>query len=323
GMDDVFVHDRLTGQNVRASVSSAGVEGNGMNTGAAISADGRFVSFTSPATNLVPGDNNAKDDVFVRDLPAGTTERVSVSSAGTEGNNPSVVNAISGDGRYVVFQSTASNLVAGDTNGAGDIFVRDRRAGTTVRVSVSAAGAQGNDVSYSPVISANGRYVAFESLSTNLVLGDTNATRDIFVRDLQTGAMQRASVSTAGTQGDGPSSLPSLSPDGRYVTFASSATNLVVGDANAAADMFVRDTLAGSTRLFSASVAGVEGNADSGPRLCMALTGEYVVFKSSASNLVPGDANGRWPQGPPTKTRPCGSPPTFSWPTIPTPTEIS
>ncbi len=201
-----------------------------------ISADGRFVAFFSDATNLVAGDTNGADDVFVRDRKQGTTERVSVSSAGEQANAGTVRPpdpSISADGRFVAFESYASNLVAGDTYGTWDVFVRDRSAGTTELVSVSTAGEQGNDGSGDPSISADGRFVAFESSATNLVAGDTNGADDVFVRDRQAGTTELVSVSTAGRQGNAVSPMPRRSPR----TAASSPSrpmpsNLVAGDTN-------------------------------------------------------------------------------------------
>jgi Tol biopolymer transport system component len=167
----------------RVSASSTGAQGLGYSDDPALSADGRYVAFSSEASNLVPGDTNDTYDVFVRDQQTGTTSRVSVSGTGEQGSDYSYDPAISADGRYVTFASGAWNLVPGDTNDTTDVFVRDRRTGTTGRVSVSGTGEQGNGESFSPVLSADGRYVAFDSDASNLVPGDTNDTNDVFVRD--------------------------------------------------------------------------------------------------------------------------------------------
>ena len=181
----LFIRDRQTGTDELVSVDVDGNEGNGSSSGAAISADGRFVAFESSATNLVPGDTNADYDVFVRDRQTGTTERVSVGSTGNEGNGTSSRPAISADGRFVMFQSTATNLVPGAANGRywSDVFVHDRQTGTTERVSVASDGTQENVSSHSPAMSANGRFVAFDSFASNLVPGDTNGANDVFVHD--------------------------------------------------------------------------------------------------------------------------------------------
>jgi Tol biopolymer transport system component len=171
------------------------------------------------------------------------TKRVSVSSAEVQGNNGSYNPSISADGRFVAFGSDATNLVGGDTNGWEDVFVRDRRTGKTRRVNLSSAGAQGNDHSFNPSISADGRLVAFGSSATNLVGNDTNGFDDVFVRDRRTGKTRRVSVSSAGTQGDGGNFNPSTSSDGRFVGFESFAANLVGGDTNGFEDIFVRGPL--------------------------------------------------------------------------------
>src|SRR6476661_2534745 len=185
----------------RVSVDSAGNQANGFSNAYSISANGRFVAFQSQASNLVPGDTNNKNDIFVRDLLTNTTTRVSVDSAGNPGNSPSNYSAISADGRFVAFQSYASNLVPGDTNNKNDIFVRDLSTNTTTRVSVNSAGIQGDENSFNPSISADGRFVAFSSAASNLVPGDTNNKQDIFVRDLSTNTITRVSVDSAGDRG--------------------------------------------------------------------------------------------------------------------------
>src|SRR5947207_692369 len=182
-----------------------------------------------------------------RSADAQTTERVSVASGGTESNGASLGSALSADGRLVAFQSDATNLVVGDTNGATDVFVRDRQTGMTARVSVASDGTQANNVSSYPALSADGRFVAFQSDATNLVAGDTNGATDVFVRDRQTGTTERVSVASGGTQGNGASAGPVLSADGGLVAFHSTATNLVAGDANGAYDVFVHDRAVSTT----------------------------------------------------------------------------
>jgi hypothetical protein len=290
GERDVFVRDRQTGTTTKVSKSSAGVAGDALSGTPSISADGRYVVFESTATNLVSGDTNAKFDVFVRDRQTGTTTRVSKSSAGAEGNDISEYPTISADGRYVTFESDATNLVSGDTNGAVDVFVRDRQAGTTTRVSKSNAGVEGDDASLNPAISSDGRYVAFHSIATNLVSGDTNGNSDIFVRDRQTGTTTRVSRDSAGVEGNDDSYTPSISADGRYVTFESDATNLVSGDTNAMYDIFVRDRQTGTTTLVARDSAGVVGNGPS-EYPTISSDGRYVAFHSIATNLVSGDTN--------------------------------
>jgi Tol biopolymer transport system component len=291
GLSDIFVRDRTAGVTYLVSKNSAGDQGNTYSVYPSVSADGRYVAFMSGATNLVYADTNGVADIFVRDRQTGTTTRVSRNSAGVEGNDGSFSPSISGDGRYVAFPSDATNLVAGDTNGVSDIFVRDRNTGTTYLVSKSSTGEIGNGYSTAPFISADGRYVVFDSYATNLVAGDTNGMSDVFVRDRQTGTTTLVSKSSTGVLGSGNSYYASISADGRYVAFYSYAVNLVTGDTNGVEDIFVRDRQTGTTTRVSKSSAGVEGDGDS-IYPSISADGRYVVFYSAASNLVPGDING-------------------------------
>ncbi len=288
---DVFLHDNWSGTTERVSVDSFGAQGNSDSTWPSLSADGRFVAFESSASNLVPGDTNGKHDVFVRDRVTGITERVSVDGIGSQGNAHSYWPSISANGDFVAFVSDASNLVAGDTNGWGDVFVRDRTLGTTERVSVDSAGAQGMNISDSPSISADGNLVAFASWSETLVTGDTNVTKDIFVHDRQSGATELASVSTSGAQGNYPSDQPSISADGRFVAFCTNSSTLVSGDTNIVEDVFVRDLQAGTTERVSISTSGAQASTTcAGPS--MSADGRFVVFHTGSNTLVGGDTNG-------------------------------
>jgi Tol biopolymer transport system component len=258
GFPDVFVRDRQAGTTERVSVDPNGMYGNGQSEFPSISADGRFVSFSSAASNLVVADTNGLVDVFVRDRQNGTTERVSVASSGLQGNGQSYQPSISADGRYLAFSSIAGNLVLGDTNSHYDIFVRDRQSGTTERVSVDSNGVQGNGNSELPSISAEGRVVAYQSYAANLVQNDTNGFQDVFVRDRQSATTTRVSVDSAGVQGNLLSYFPSISTTGRFVAFASSASNLVAGDTNDSIDVFVHDrTASGFTSVCDPGVSGV------------------------------------------------------------------
>jgi Tol biopolymer transport system component len=272
-----------------ASVATGGSAGNGRSFVPAISGDGRFAAFYSDASNLVAGDRNDSRDVFVNDRQTGETTRMSVDSSGAEANDDSFAPAISADGRFVTFSSAATNLVAGDTNGVDDVFVRDRQAGTTTRVSV-ASGSEANSGSYSPSISADGRYVAFLSDATNLVAGDTNASRDVFVFDRQTATTARASVDSAGVQADLDSFTPVLSADGRFVAFTSFADNLIPLDTNESSDVFVRDLQANATTRVSEYQGGFEADFDN-LRPAISADGRFVAFDSDADNLAWGDTN--------------------------------
>jgi Tol biopolymer transport system component len=292
GYRDVFVRDRETGTVTRVSVDSSGHDANGLSQRGKISADGRYVYFNSEASNLVPEDNNGVVDVFVHDRLTGETRRINVSSEGTESNGWSWLAYISSDGFCAVFHSDASNLVPGDTNGLRDTFLHDRRSGETTRVSVVSADEQSNGASQWPSISADCRYVAFESNATNLVEGDTNGSVDTFVYDRATMTTTRVSVSSQGVEGDADSRYPYLSGDGRYVTFYSDASNLVPEDTNGATDVFVHDRLTGETSRVSVSQNGSEGNGASSFPILLA-DGSGVVFQSDASNLIPEDQNGQ------------------------------
>ncbi|WP_436528158.1 hypothetical protein [Actinoplanes sp. HUAS TT8] len=289
---DVFVRDRWAGTTRRVNVSDGGAQADGGAHGEVrISADGRYVAFLSYAANLVPGDTNDTSDVFVRDLWQGRTSRVSVSSTGAQADGFSAFSvALSADGRYVLFDAEATNLVPGDTNGFSDVFLHDRATGRTTRVSVAGDGGQANHLSRSPAISDDGRYVAFESFAGNLVPGDTNGFSDVFLRDRRTGQTTLVSRTRAGTPGQGNAFAPSISADGRLIAFMSDAPGLVAGDDDALVGVFVRDRLAGRTT--PASVAASGGPADDHANSAsISADGRYVVFSSPATDLVPRDRN--------------------------------
>jgi Tol biopolymer transport system component len=278
----------------RVSVDSAGAQATGSSLGSAVSADGRYVAFLSDAPNLVAGDFNATFDIFVHDRQTDATERVSVNSAGGEADAGSFTPAISANGRHVAFQSSASNLVVGDSNGTVDIFIHDRQTDTTERASVNSAEGEADEASFEAAVSADGRYVAFTSAASNLVAGDTNQVDDVFVRDRQAGTTERVNVNSVGNQtfsGSRGSTLSaSISADGRYVAFDSPAADLVAGDANNAADVFVRDRQTGATERASVDSAGGEGNGDSF-EAAISADGRSVAFFSNATDLVAGDTN--------------------------------
>ena len=289
---DVFVRDRVAGVTRRVSVGPDGRQANDESSRPAISADGRYVAFESRASNLVPGDTSHAFDVFVRDRVAGVTRRISVGRDVRQANGKSGNPAISADGRYVAFHSDASNMVRGDTNRAFDVFVRDRVAGVTRRVSVGPSGRQANSLSMNPAISANGRYVAFHSGASNLVPGDdTNDANDIFVRDRVAKVTRRVSLGPGGLQANSASRSAAVSADGRYVVFRSYASNLVPDDTNDAYDIFVRDRMAGVTERVSVGLGGLQANNES-LGVAISAHGRYVAFDSWASNLVPDDTNG-------------------------------
>lgn len=275
----------------RVSIASAGSQANGDSEAPSISSNGRIVAFISDATNLVAGDTNGAQDVFVHDLDTGITERASVASAGTQANDDVFTLSLSANGRFVAFGSYATNLVAGDTNGVIDVFVRDRDTAATERVSVATAGTQANAESFSPAISSDGQFVAFQSDATNLVLIDTNNKIDIFVHNRLTGSTERVSVASDGTQANGDSISPAISSDGRFVAFASEASNLVAGDTNNRADIFLHDRQNDTTERI---VGPAEFNTAGGTIIvapAIGPDGGFLGFRSNADDLVPGDTN--------------------------------
>lgn len=292
GTVDVFVYDLTNGVTTRASVSGDGIQGDGSSGYPSISGDGSKIVFWSTATNLVSGDTNNDADIFVHDLTRGTTTRVSVGSNGNQSNGSSWQPSLSADGTKIAFESSASNLVSGDTNKVKDIFVRDLTTGTTTRVNVDNNGNQSNGEVDFPRLSGDGSKVAFDSYASNLVSGDTNGTVDVFVRDLTTNQLTYVNVSSNGTKGNKFSSYSSLSADGTKVSFISSSTNLVPGGANNSAQVYVRDLKTGITKRASVDSNGIQGEGDS-VTSSLSADGSRVVFSSDANNLVQGDDTGR------------------------------
>ena len=290
GVRDVFLRDRSLGRTQRVSLAFDGEEGNGNSFDPAVSTNARRIAFESTSTNLVPNDDNLKRDIFLRDRDAGTTERLSVATDGTEADDASFIATMSRDGVRVAFRSSATNLVDDDQNAAIDIFLRDVDAGTTVRVSVATDGTEADGSSNRPSISPDGNVIAFESAATNLVDDDDNGRIDVFVRDLVTGMTERVSVATDGTEGDGDSRSPMLSFDGRYVVFESAAENLVDDDMNASVDIFRHDRMTGETIRVSLSASGDEGQGDS-VEPAIDDSGDLIAFASDAPNLVSDDQN--------------------------------
>ena len=264
--------------------------GNGDSVAPAMTADGRFVLFSSSANNLVPGDNSQLGlDVFLRDRGSNTTVLVSANFSSTGGGNGnSLAGQVSTNGRYAVFQSDASDLLPGDTNGVSDIFVRDLQAASNILVSVAADGSWGNGASTDPVMTPDGRYVVFVSAATNLVAGDTNGIPDVFVRDLLNGSTRLVSIGAKGN-GTGASS-PVITPDGRYVAFFSTSQGLAAGvSASTAGEVYVRDLIANVTTWASTNAANVVSNAlhlNFAASFHPAISGDgrFVSFKAGWTN---------------------------------------
>jgi WD40-like Beta Propeller Repeat len=297
---DIFVHDRQTHETTRVSVSSAGLQGNFFSYDPAISADGRYVVFESYANNLVPNDTNVCDyytgaghcrDIFVYDRSTQQIARASVDSTGNEANKLSLEAVISPDGRYLAFWSAASNLVANDTNNARDVFIHDRSTGVTTRASTSTSGTQASFHSYTPDLSADGRYVTFLSYATNLIANTTTSFGNIFVRDTTTGVVTLVSAAYNGAQANAASAFrPTISDDGRFIAYASQASNLVPADTNNMQDIFVYDATTGATGRLSVSASGQQGNSFSFDP-AISGNGQFVAFVSGSSNLVINDTN--------------------------------
>jgi hypothetical protein len=315
---DIFAHDRATGQTELVSRVINGVA-NDISYDPDVSANGRYVTFWSFASNLVGGDTNGRADVFWYDRLAQTMFRVSVDSNGVQGNGDSLRPRISGDGQRIVFESFASNLVLGDGNNYKDIFVHDRSTSQTQRVSVSSSGAEANGESFDVAISADGTVVAFASLANNLVANDNNGVPDIFIRHLSSNQTTLASLNTAGQQTNNWSWEPALSADGRYVTFRSQASNLA-DPPTTNWQIYRRDRQENSTIRVSVNDAGQAANANSN---WPAITddGRFIAFASDADNLVANDTNNRRdifvrdqsPPPPPTPTpTPTPPPPTLN-----------
>ncbi len=294
GVADVFLFDRDTGQTERVSVRSDGAQANASSWVSAISADGRWITYTSDATNLVADDTNGVDDVFLFDRDTGLTRRVSVRSDGAQANASSGGSAISADGRWISYHSIATNLIDNDTNGAYDVFLFDRTTGRTRRVSVRSEGAQANDSSLFPAISGDGRWITYDSEATNLVDNDTNNTWDVFLYDRDTGTAQRVSVHSNGSQatGAGDSEFPAISADGRWITYQSEATDLVDNDTNGVQDVFLFERDTGLTQRVSVRSDGAQANDHSlmGPPI--SADGRWITYNSRATNLVDNDING-------------------------------
>ncbi len=274
----------------RISVNSLGEEANDWSLYCDVSSDGRYVVFESAASNLVPNDNNNHRDVFLMDRRTGQVELISKSSQGVQGDGDSFYPSITPDGRFIAFYSWTSNLVPNDTNGIPDVFVHDRSSAETFRVSVDSSGVQGTGWSEYPAITPDGRFVVFRSAAANLVAGDTNNAADIFLHDRQTGATERISLDSTGSQADSDSIYPAISDDGNLIAFQSSATNLDASDINGVDDVFLRDRAAGTTALVSRHSDGTIGNGDSTFPV-MNSDGSLIAFHSSASSLVDQDQN--------------------------------
>ncbi len=289
---DVYVHHVPTGTTTRVSVHSNGSQGSSASRSAAISGDGSKVAFISFSTELVDGDTNNERDVFLHDIATGVTKRVSVSSAEVESNGLSEDASVNWDGSKIAFQSWGSNLVPGDTNEVSDVFVRDDDSGTTLRVSRPVGAAEPNGISFNPSINEDGTRVSFTSGASNLVAGDTNGWKDIFVRDTAAQTTTRISVSTNGAQGDLDSDGSRIDGAGNRIAFWSRAATFVGNDQNDVIDVFVHDLTNGRTVRVSVGYNRRESDRPASSAFDISGDGSIVGFSTHASNFVLGDTNG-------------------------------
>lgn len=286
---DIFVYDRDTQTTTRVSVGTGGVEGTQYSYSPSISADGQLIAFSSYSPNLVAPDGNSNTDIFVYDLAGDAIERITSADADGAAFEP----VISGDGRYVTYRSLATNLVENDANTVGDIFLYDRLNLTTTRVSVNSNGDEANGDSQNPSISADGRYIVFESGASNLVANDSNNYSDIFLHDTTDGTTIRVNINSGGQQAfEGGSSGGVISADGQYIAFTSFANSLVQGDNNDLSDIFVHSLADSTTVRASVNNSGQQVAGGHSGQPAISGDGTYVVFQSGAVNLVTGDTNG-------------------------------
>ncbi len=310
GFTDVYVRDRIDGTTVLISVGAGGVSANSFSSDAQISASGRFVTFSSSASNLVSGDTNGFDDIFLVDRDPdvngifdegnSATQRVSITTGGTEANAPCTSPVVSADGSWVCFASLANNLVASDANQVGDVFAWSRADGSIRLISLNSSGGQGSGSSGVSAVSRDGRFVAFESLASNLVAGDSNGARDIFLRDRDpdldgyfddlNSTTIRVSVSSSGLQANADCNTPDISDDGLVIAFQSAASNLTAGATNGIAQIFARVRSSSRTELLSRAQGGQPGDGASAFP-AVSADGTVIAFESRAANLVMGDTN--------------------------------
>lgn len=288
---DIFIHDLKSGETELISVTEDTSPTENTSTDSSVSADGRYVAFSSNASNLVTGDTNDDSDIFLRDRTTGITTRISVSSEGTQAIGDSYDPSISYDGKVIAFQSLAENLVDNDDNNVTDIFVHYMQTGDTIRVSVDSVETQANGSSTAPSLSGNGQIVAFLSAANNLVSGDSGGFNDIFIHNLNSHETKMVSLASNGDQANGHSLGLSISSNGNYIAFASDAINLATGDDNGKQDIFVHNVVSGETIRVSVSSSGVEAHGDSSSP-AISGNGGYVVFESIANDLVINDTNG-------------------------------
>jgi len=291
---DIFLRDRQQATTRRISLAVDGTDANDTSLEPVISADGSIIAFTSSASNLVASDVNGSSDVFIYNVTNHTIQRVSTDSSGNEADGDSRMADISQNGRFVVFESTAANLVAGDNNQVSDVFLRDMVSNNVQRVSLGNLGEEAVGASYEPAVSDDGRFIIFASDADNLVANDNNGVKDIFVRDRLENTTRRLSVASDGVEANAGSDAPEISGNGTVAVYRSEATNLVNEDTNNARDIFSHDLLSALTERLSVNSLGEEANAAAFTMPAITVDGRYVAFYSAANNLVANDFNVSW-----------------------------
>ena len=289
GLRDVFIFDRNSSSIMR--VSPSGVEPNGISHMPYLSRDGKYLVISSLATNFAVNDTNSFRDIFLYQLSSGILKRINTSATGEQANSDSFASGISSDGNYVAFVSSASNLAPNDSNSVYDIFLFDNTTGKNELISVASNGTLGNNVSTWPSVSDDGRIVAYISLATNLVTGDTNGKYDVFMRDRKFSTTTRISVDSTGNQANEFSWHPFVSGNGRYLVFWSFASNLIANDNNGQGDIFIHDRIKNTLERINVDTTGSEANSLTDRSLGVSHDGLIVSFNSFASNLVVGDSN--------------------------------
>jgi hypothetical protein len=293
---NAYIKDTHTGAIEIVSLTSTGTFSTGSVDGLSISANGRFVTFSSNGSDLVSGDTNAKYDVFVRDRLLGTTTIVTNTYLGTPSNNDSLPASISCDGAYIAFSSVANNLVANDTNSGADVFLVDRVTNTIKDITITGNNSSGSFSSGSPQLSCDGSTIVFHSDASNLVANDTNASTDMFAYDIYDGSFERINVTSSGSQAasyvsDTPNTVKRVSYDGNLIVFESYDTAaLVPGDTNGADDVFLRNRKAGTTEIISKRNSTTQTSSDS-QTSSISADGRFVVYQSNDSGLTSGDTN--------------------------------
>ena len=295
----VFRYDTNSEQNIRVTTDINGnPEGVAVFSRPSISDDGRFVVYHAADGDLVTGDNNGHEDVFLTDTVTGSTTRISIGHDGSQGDGRSFLASISADGNFITYVSGATNILPNGTS-AWDVYVYDRNLGTTSLITIGYDGTNANSSSAhfsgsnqsAPAISADGRFIAFSSYASNLVPNDTNGLIDVFLYDQQTGSTSLASISNSGAQPNNESFWADVSDDGRYVVFNSSANNLYPGDTIARFEVFVRDMQEEDLQPLLLNSSTFTQGLNTVSRPAISGDGRYVVFRSGAFGVMPNDTN--------------------------------